>query len=175
MQNKHLSCFSILRICRKAFVSLHRDQRGVSYTLTLAIVLPFYIFGLACMIELIRLSAIVAGILIAGLSQWTDSVAGIELFQSMLGASACFLVLLPFFLTRGIGGGDVKLAAASGAITGFAVGIEILLFGFVLAVVYALVLKLVSGFRNRPSQDIAVPISIPLAPFFSIGAIIALL
>lgn len=37
---------------------------------------------------------------------------------SLLGAGICFLLALPFFLVRGLGGGDVKLLVAFGAFLG---------------------------------------------------------
>ena len=47
------------------------------------------------------------------------AVAGLpELGGGLLGAGICFLVSLPFFLARGLGGGDVKLVTAFGAFLG---------------------------------------------------------
>lgn len=63
-------------------------------------------------------NALVATGAIAGLllSTWEGGVAGLQ--RSALGTLVGFCVFLPFFLLRGMGGGDVKLMAALGACLG---------------------------------------------------------
>lgn len=57
---------------------------------------------------------------------------------ALLGALACALVPLVLFGLNAIGGGDVKLFAALGALAGTAVGLEIQVLGYALASVWAL-------------------------------------
>ncbi len=68
------------------------------------------------------------------------------LLFSLAGALACGL--LPYFLFRtgSMGGGDVKLLAALGAIGGLQTGLEVQFMGIILAAVYAI---LVLAFKGR--------------------------
>ena len=57
---------------------------------------------------------------------------------SVLGACVCGLVPLLLFGLRAIGGGDVKLLAAIGALTGVRLGLEVELEGLMLCMLYGL-------------------------------------
>jgi prepilin peptidase CpaA len=57
---------------------------------------------------------------------------------ALVGALACALVPLLLFGLDAIGGGDVKLFAALGALAGTRIGLEIQLLGYMLASVWAL-------------------------------------
>lgn len=57
---------------------------------------------------------------------------------SFLGLGVCGLTPFILFIRQGIGGGDVKLFAAIGAVAGFRTGMEIQLLSFTLAALYSL-------------------------------------
>jgi len=63
-------------------------------------------------------NALVAAGALAGclLNGWTSGTAGLT--RAAVGCLAGFCVFLPFFLLRGMGGGDVKLMAALGSCLG---------------------------------------------------------
>ena len=61
------------------------------------------------------------------------------LVASLIGVGACGLVPYLMFRSRAIGGGDVKLFAALGALGGMQLGIEAQLLGLSAGVVFALV------------------------------------
>jgi len=63
-------------------------------------------------------NALVAAGALAGclLNGWTSGAAGLT--RAAVGCLAGFCVFLPFFLLRGMGGGDVKLMAALGSCLG---------------------------------------------------------
>jgi prepilin peptidase CpaA len=65
------------------------------------------------------------------------SAAGQELAFSALGIVACGLVPVLFFYFGAIGGGDVKLLAAIGALCSVSVGIECEFYAFIAAALYA--------------------------------------
>ncbi len=64
---------------------------------------------------------------------------------SLIGALVCGAGPYILFRRDAIGGGDVKLLAAVGAVAGVAVGLEGQLFGFVMAALWALVITAVRG------------------------------
>ncbi len=76
--------------------------------------------------------------LVIGPLYWgaTGGLGGLA--QSLLGLLLCGLVPLVLFLRGAIGGGDVKLLAAVGALAGYNLGLEIEFFSFLLAAVGAL-------------------------------------
>lgn len=62
----------------------------------------------------------------------------VHTLQLILGGLLCALVPLLLFRLGAMGGGDVKLLAFVGAVTGPACGIQVVLWSFVLMAVYAL-------------------------------------
>ncbi len=64
---------------------------------------------------------------------------GIGLYASAAGLAAGFLPMLVVWLAGGIGGGDAKLMAAVGALTGWRFALSALFYGLVVAVVLALI------------------------------------
>lgn len=59
------------------------------------------------------LGALILGV---GLNAWAGAWLGLR--ASLLGCGLALLVYLPFWLVRGMGGGDVKLMGAIGSMTG---------------------------------------------------------
>ncbi len=59
------------------------------------------------------------------------------------GMFGCFLIWIPFLIINGMGGGDIKMAAAVGATLGYYGGLMVLLYANILAIIYILLLKLI--------------------------------
>jgi prepilin peptidase CpaA len=62
--------------------------------------------------NMLTVTAFVLALLVRSFVGWTAIGSGLA------AAALCFLVALPFFLVRGLGGGDVKLLTAFGAFLG---------------------------------------------------------
>ena len=129
-------------------------------------------------------------------SAWLPNSNAIGLSSSVAGGAICFLVMLvPYSMARG-GAGDVKMAAAIGALVGMDEGLLIIAFTYILAAGVILVwtsfargpTKLIAAlFRAVAAklfpQAIARPLEnqqmllgqpIPLAGFFSIATLLVL-
>ena len=102
---------------------------------------------------------VVAGLL-AGLALHIAAGGGRGLLLSLAGAAAGFAVLLPFHLLGGMGGGDIKLMAAFGALLGPA---GILLAAVLTAILGALWAAASALWKPRAA-------AIPLAPAIVLGA-----
>ncbi len=74
----------------------------------------------------------------------------IGLSGALAGFAVGFLPMLAVFFTGGIGGGDVKLMGAIGALTGWRFTLAAMFFGFAVAVVMALVILL----RRRMTRQV---------------------
>ncbi len=83
------------------------------------------------------------------------------------GAALAGLLMIPVLLFKGLGLGDVKLAALIGLMTGFPQGIIALFIGIALGGLVAIILLL---FKIKGWKD-----EMPYAPFLSLGAIVVLL
>lgn len=92
----------------------------------------------------LTLGAVVAGLLI-GLSGVGAPGGAVDSLQGFLVGG---LILLPFFVLGRMGGGDVKLAAAFGALGGFCFAVNTLLIGSILGGVFALCLLGRNGFKG---------------------------
>lgn len=97
------------------------------------------------------------------------SLVKINLMNSALGF---VIVPLPFFITallkgEGIGGGDIKLMAASGFLLGLKGGFIASIIGLILAVVINFIYYKI---RNKDKNT-----SFPLAPYLSIGCSLSFL
>ncbi|MCB9666538.1 MAG: prepilin peptidase [Myxococcales bacterium] len=77
------------------------------------------------------------------------------LARSLLGILICSLVPLFLFWRQAMGGGDVKLLAAIGAMSGYMLGLEIQLFACGLAAFYALLCLCWEGKLLRTLRNIA--------------------
>lgn len=81
----------------------------------------------------------------ADLSHWMGSV-GAE--QALLGFAACAGIGLVSLLLAGMGGGDVKLLVAVGALLGFSQSMDVLLWTLLIAVPYAILNLIIRGRLN---------------------------
>ena len=138
---------------------------GFSFT-TLRCVLLCYFLILAGMADIaVREIPDVFHLLIA-----LAGLIGFRLIPALIGL---LLVPLPFLIaaliTGKIGGGDVKLMAASGFALGVFGGFRMMFWGLLTALLWSLLLK-------RDKKDIALEKrSVPLAPFLAFGCFVALL
>lgn len=101
------------------------------------------------------------------------AMAGLIGFRPLSALGGFLLVPLPFLIaalkTGKIGGGDVKLMAASGFALGVCGGFLMMFWGLVTALLWNLI-------RNLWKRDVsATGDSIPLAPFLAFGCFMALL
>jgi prepilin peptidase CpaA len=94
-------------------------------------------------------NALVAGGAAAGilLNAWAGGAAGLR--GSLLGCLTGFLVFLPFFLLRGMGGGDVKLMAALGACLQTVAVLQVALVASFAGALFALVVAARRGLLKR--------------------------
>jgi len=124
-------------------------------------------------------------------------LGAIGLGASLLGAATCFAVMYCCYTARGFGGGDLKLAAALGALLGWHVGLSILFWCAVTAALFATAsivwrigpLRLIGdlvhhvAFRLVPMYVAPPPARLeqlmhtptPMALFFLIGTVLSLL
>jgi len=110
------------------------------------------------------LLAIAAGFFMPDMTWWSALAGGAIAFFFFLGAA---LVGNAFFGSGALGGGDVKLAAFVGLITGFPLVIEALVLALLIGAGASLILLVA---RVRGLRDY-----IPYGPFLIAGAILTLL
>lgn len=119
--------------------------------------------------------------LIAGLAAHTVMDGWSGLGVSLLGSLIGFAVFLIFFLLGGMGGGDIKLMAAFGAILGkrqiVTAAVMAALVGGVMALIYVVYKKLRQAVQPE-ADGLTQPVrkeSIPYAPAISLGVLISFL
>lgn len=86
------------------------------------------------------------------------------LIASLIGLAACGLIPYLLFRNNAIGGGDVKLFAALGAVGGLQLGIEAQLFGLGAAAIFGLVLIAWRGALRRTLMTALRLATNPIAP-----------
>lgn len=86
----------------------------------------------------------------------------------LFGVLAALPLLIAGLLWGGMGGGDIKLMAASGIVLGFTGGIVAMIIGLTAMLLFYAVYAIVQRLRGREC-----PKAYPLAPFLSIGCIAA--
>jgi prepilin peptidase CpaA len=86
------------------------------------------------------------------------------LVVSVLGLLACALIPLAIFLSRGMGGGDVKLLAVCGVGLGPVLGLEAQLYAFGLGALYALALAAYDGVLLQTLSGSTALLTNPLLP-----------
>lgn len=101
--------------------------------------------------------------------------------DSLLGGLYGFAVFLVFYLLGGMGGGDIKLMAAFGAILGsekiLVAAVMTGILGAIFALFYLAAVKLVQLARRKETDPDAPPARkamIPYAPAISLGVLLAL-
>jgi leader peptidase (prepilin peptidase) / N-methyltransferase len=101
---------------------------------------------------------------------WPKVGPGFVLSALLGGAVGFVLMLLPYLLTRGrgMGYGDVKLAAFIGLMSGFPLVVVALLVGIVAGGLVAVFLLLSRMVKSRKA-------AIPYGPFLAVGAMVALI
>jgi len=87
-------------------------------------------------------TGILLAFLLAGLATWLDQNywSEISIRDSLIGFASCGTIMLICFVLFQIGGGDVKLLAMVGAFLGLELGIEALLWTFVIGGATALII-----------------------------------
>jgi len=86
------------------------------------------------------------------------------------------LAALPLFIAAvckegSIGGGDIKMTAASGVVLGFGGGVAGLTIGLATMLIFITVGKVFSMFQKKNKDVKDINASLPMAPFLSIGFI----
>ena len=125
----------------------------------------------------VTMGAFVAGV---ALQSYLYGMPG--LWDALLGGFYGFVVFLVFFLLGGMGGGDIKLMAAFGAILGgqkiWLAAILTGILGALFALVFLAATKLVRVWRAAPANSDAPPdrkAMIPYAPAISLGVLLTFL
>ena len=108
------------------------------------------------------------GVMTFVFSFFSFSRSGTVWWEHLVGA---FVVSLPLFivmmLTGGIGGGDVKMMFCLGLMLAYKLTLVAFFFGIIIAAITAIVLRICCGKGGK--------YQLPLVPFLSVGAVIALL
>lgn len=91
--------------------------------------------------------------------------APVKLFGILL---ALPLLVAALIKEGGMGGGDIKLTAASGFVLGLPIGCTGLMIGLSSVLVWCLVRKGICKWKQVPIQAQKIP-ALPLAPFLSLG------
>ncbi len=130
-------------------------------------------------------SALMIGALVtfgSGPNRWIGSVG---LGTSLTGFAVCFICMLFPYRASGGGAGDVKLAAAYGALLGWQMGLSVIVWAYIVSGIGLILIHLASNQPwLLPSALIAAPNDlqrrvlshpIPLAGAFSVGLVCVLL
>ena len=148
---------------------------GFSYLFFLYVVLA----GLLLLLSLIDLdikevphsllfAVLALGVMVFVFSFFSFSLSGTVWWEHVVGA---FVISLPLFilmmLTGGVGGGDIKLMFCLGLLLGFKLTVLSFFFGIIVAAVTAVALRIACGKGGK--------YQLPLVPFLSLGAVVALL
>lgn len=86
----------------------------------------------------------------------------------LLGILTALPLLLAALVWGGMGGGDIKLTAASGIVLGFQRGMAAMVIGLTALLLFYFIYSIVQRLRGRERQK-----AFPLAPFLSVGCIAA--
>lgn len=108
-----------------------------------------------------------AAILLTGMMSFTPN----KVFGVLLGLP---LLIAALIKEGGIGGGDIKLTAASGFVLGLSDGVAGLIFALTIVLFYYLGLKIICKIRREKPFALK-ETALPLAPFLSVGFTLATL
>lgn len=108
---------------------------------------------------------ICAAILLTGMMSFTPDKA----FGVLLGLP---LLIAALIKEGGMGGGDIKLTAASGFVLGFPSGVAGLIIALVAVLFYHLGLRIIHK-AGQKKPPVAKETAVPMAPFLSVGFILA--
>ena len=86
----------------------------------------------------------------------------------LFGILTAIPLLLAALIWGGMGGGDIKLTAASGIVLGFQRGLAAMVIGLTALLLFYFFYSIVQRLRGRECQK-----AFPLAPFLSVGCIAA--
>lgn len=86
----------------------------------------------------------------------------------LFGILTALPLLLAALIWGGMGGGDIKLTAASGIVLGFQRGLAAIVIGLTALLLFYFFYSIVQRLRKRERQK-----AFPLAPFLSVGCIAA--
>lgn len=86
----------------------------------------------------------------------------------LFGILTALPLLLAALMWGGMGGGDIKLTAASGIVLGFQRGLAAMVIGLTALLLFYFIYSIVQRLRGRGRQK-----AFPLAPFLSVGCIAA--
>jgi prepilin peptidase CpaA len=187
-----LVLLAVLGTCAVTDVQSHRIYNWATYSAFLwAILINLAASALSRGGEPLWSTA--SGAWVAGQSM----LGGVGIGQSLAGAGLCFLITLAGYHMSGRGAGDVKLAAALGALLGIQHGIFAVAYSYIVAAVAIIVwstwvngpLAIVkAGFRTigkvfgplwpfppGPSDTALLLRPIPLGPYFAIGTLLVVL
>ncbi|WP_101908592.1 prepilin peptidase [Marasmitruncus massiliensis] len=98
------------------------------------------------------------------------AMTGLIGFQpvKLFGMLTALPLLLAALLWGGMGGGDIKLTAASGIVLGFQRGLAAMVIGLTALLLFYFFYTIIQRLRKRERQK-----AFPLAPFLSVGCIAA--
>ncbi|OLN30078.1 hypothetical protein DSOL_3210 [Desulfosporosinus metallidurans] len=88
--------------------------------------------------------------------------------MKLFGVLTALPLLLAALIWGGIGGGDIKLMAASGIVLGFRGGMAAMIIGLSAMLLFYTIYAIIQRLRERDRQK-----AFPLAPFLSVGCIAA--
>jgi prepilin peptidase CpaA len=92
-----------------------------------------------------------------------SAVGGVQgLVASLVGAACCAVLPLAMYRSAGLGGGDVKLFAAMGALLGTMVGLHAETYAFVFGMVWAIVVVARSGKLASTLGNVAALVRAPI-------------
>lgn len=100
----------------------------------------------------------------ASLLTGVPAIDPLQLTDALTGGAVCFAGMLILYRLSGTGGGDVKLAAAIGALVGVQAGVSTILWCHLLAAGGTLAWRAATGDGRRAANRIALRIGLPL-PF----------
>ena len=106
---------------------------------------------------------LILSILVTGLSFNSISPIGLGIKHSLYGFGAGFFIMLPVYLLKGWGAGDVKLIAAIGSVVGLVNIIDIIVYSVIGMGVVSLPFVI---FKKGPSQQLPMAPAITLAAFY---------